>query len=218
MLEGRLGDQQGGYGPRRPRASKLDPFKRIIRTRLAAYPGLSAARLFEEVRAAGYSGGYDQVKRHVREVRPREPAEPPVRFETPPGHQGQVDFAEFRLPWGKRHALMVVLGYSRRMWLRFYERQTMGVVIRGLEESFASFGGVPAEMLFDQMKAAVLADGRSSGGRLLENPEFRGFSDHWGFRIRACRPYRAQTKGETPRVEVESRSLGDYAVVAERSP
>ena len=199
LLEGRLGDQKGGYGPRRPRASKLDPFKGIILTRLAEYPELSAVRLFEEVRAAGYRGGYDQVKRYVRKVRPREPVEPLVRFETPPGHQGQVDFAEFRLPWGKRYALMVVLGYSRRMWLRFYERQTMGVVMHGLEESFVRFGGVPAEMLFDQMKAVVLADGRSSGGRLIENPEFRGFSDHWGFRIRVCRPYRAQTKGKVER-------------------
>ncbi|MCY3808497.1 MAG: IS21 family transposase [Gemmatimonadetes bacterium] len=199
LLEGLLGDQKGGYGPRRPRASKLDPYKGIIEARLARYPELSAARLFEEVRAAGYRGGYDQVRRHVREVRPQEPTEPPVRFETPPGHQGQVDFAEFPLPWGRRHALMVVLGYSRRLWLRFYERQTMGVVIRGLEESFAFFGGVPAEMLFDQMKAVVLADGRGSGGRLVENPEFRGFSDHWGFRIRACRPYRAQTKGKVER-------------------
>ena len=199
LLEGRLGDQKGGYGPRRPRASKLDPFKGIIRARLAEYPELSASRPFEEVRAAGYPGGYDQVKRHVREVRPREPVEPPVRFETPPGRQGQVDFAEFRPPWGRRYALMVVLGYSRRMWPRFYERQTMGVVIHGLEESFACFGGVAGEMPFDQMKAVVLADGRNSGGRLVENPEFRGFSDHWGFRIRACRPYRARTKGEVER-------------------
>ena len=176
-----------------------DPYKGIIGARLAAYPRLSAVRLFEEVRVAGYPRGYDQVRRHVREVRPQEPTEPPVRFETPPGHQGQVDFAEFPLPWGRRHALMVVLGYSRRLWLRFCERQTMGVVIRGLEESFAFFGGVPAEMLFDQMKAVVLADGRGSGGRLVENPEFRGFSDHWGFRIRACRPYRAQTKGKVER-------------------
>lgn len=95
---GSPGRPEGGYGPRRPRASKLDPFKGIIEARLAQYPELSAARLFEEVRAAGYPGGYDQVKRHVREVRPRDPDEPPVRFETPPGHQGQVDFAEFRLP------------------------------------------------------------------------------------------------------------------------
>ncbi len=121
------------------------------------------------------------------------------RFETAPGHQGQVDFAEFRLPWGKRHALIVVLGYSRRMWLRFYERQTMPVVMRGLEASFAYFGGVPSELLFDQMKAVITGDKRNEGGRLIENPEFLRFSRHWSFRIRACRPYRAQTKGKVER-------------------
>ena len=56
------------------------------------------------------------------------------RFETPPGHQGRVDVTEFGLPWGKRHALIVVLGYSRYMWLQYYERQTMA-------PSVAKFGG-----------------------------------------------------------------------------
>ena len=187
------------YGPRPQRASKLDPYKGIIDTRLAEYPKLSAVRLFDEVQAAGYPGGYGQVKRYVRRVRPQEPVEPVQRFETPPGHQGQVDFADFRLPWGKRHALIVVLGYSRRMWLRFYERQTMPVVMRGLEKSFAYFGGVPSELLFDQMKAVITDDKRNEGGRLIENPEFLRFSRHWRFRIRACRPYRAQTKGKVER-------------------
>ncbi len=187
------------YGPRPRRPSKLDPYKGIIDARLAEYPKLSAVRLFNEVRAAGYGGGYGQVKRYVREVRPREPVEPVRRFETPPGHQGQVDFADFRLPWGKRHALIVVLGYSRRMWLKFYERQTMPVVMRGLEASFAYFGGVPSELLFDQMKAVITDDKRAEGGRLVENPEFLRFSRHWSFRIRACRPYRAQTKGKVER-------------------
>ena len=49
----------------------------------------------------------------MRKVRPREPVEPVRRFETPPGHQGQVDFADFRLPWGKRHALIVVCWATR---------------------------------------------------------------------------------------------------------
>ena len=82
-----------------------------------------------------------------------------------------MDFADFRLPWGKRHALIVVLGYSRRMWLRFYERQTMPVVMRGLERSFAYFGGVPSELLFDQMTAVITGNERDQGGRLIENPE-----------------------------------------------
>ena len=96
-------------------------------------------------------------------------AEPIVRFETPAGHQGQVDFAEFRLPWGKRRALVVVLGYSRLLWLQFYERQTMEVPIRGLEASFEFFGGVSAELLFDQMKSVVIDDQRLKGGALFEN-------------------------------------------------
>ena len=82
------------------------------------------------------------------------------------------------------------------MWLNYYERQTMRVVMRGLESAFRYFGGVPSELLFDQMKAVIIRDGRREGGRLVENREFLRFSHHWGFRIRSCRPYRAQTKGE----------------------
>ena len=81
--------------------SKLDPYKEIVAARLAEYPELSAVRLFEEVLAAGYPGGYGQVTRYVREVRPRPPQEPVQRFETEPGHQAQVDFAEFRFSVGQ---------------------------------------------------------------------------------------------------------------------
>ena len=63
------------------------------------------------------------------------PVEAVVRFETPAGRQGQVDFATFTLPWGRRHALVVVLSHSRLLWLRFYRRQTMAVLTEGLERS-----------------------------------------------------------------------------------
>lgn len=184
---------------RTPAPVKLEPYKPIITARLATYPELSAVRLFEECRAAGYAGGLTQLKVFVRQVRPRPEPEPIVRFETPPGHQAQVDFAEFRFPWGKRYALLVVLGYSRLLWLKFYRRQTMATVISGLEEAFAYFGGVPAELLFDQMKAVIIEDQRAGGGKLLENPEFLRFAAHWSFRVRACRPYRAKTKGKVER-------------------
>jgi transposase len=184
---------------RTPAAAKLEPYKPIVTTRLATYPELSAIRLFEECRAAGYVGGLTQLKVFVRAVRPRPEPEPIIRFETPPGHQAQVDFAEFRFPWGKRYALLVVLGYSRLLWLKFYPRQTMATVMSGLEEAFAYFGGVPAELLFDQMKAVIIDDQRADGGKLLENAEFLRFAAHWDFRIRACRPYRAKTKGKVER-------------------
>lgn len=179
--------------------SKLEPYRGIITTRLDTYPELSAVRLFDEVRAAGYTGGITRVRDFVAAVRPRPEPEPVIRFETPPGHQAQVDFAKVRLPWGARHVLLVVLGYSRLLWLRFVPRQTMTTVIAGLEAAFAYFGGVPRELLFDQMRAVILDDLRPVGGKLLENPEFLRFAAHAGFRIRACRPYRAQTKGKVER-------------------
>lgn len=178
---------------------KLEPYKAIIQTRLESYPELSAVRLYEECRAAGYQGGVSQLQNYVRQTRPRPPAEPVVRFETAPGLQAQADFAEVRFPWGKRYALLVVLGYSRLLWMAFYPRQTMQTVIAGLEAAFTAFGGVPRECLFDQMRAVILDDTRQSEGKLLENPEFLRFSAHWGFRIHACRPYRAKTKGKVER-------------------
>jgi transposase len=199
QLDRELDDAPVRYAPRPPVARKIEPFRSIIGARLSEFPRLTAARLFAEIRAAGYEGGYTQVKEYVREVRPAPPPDPVVRFETPPGQQAQVDFAEFRLPWGKRYALVVVLAYSRLLWLQFYAHQTMAVLMRGLEEAFAFFGGVPAEALFDQMKAVIIDDGRPTGGRLLENAEFVRFAAHCGFRIRACRPYRAKTKGKVER-------------------
>ena len=78
--------------------------------------------------------------------------------------------------------MLVVLGYSRLLWLRFFEKQTMEVVFSGLEEAFAAFGGVPNEILFDQMKAVIVADHRLDGGQLVTNSEFGRFARHWGFR------------------------------------
>ncbi len=136
---------------RRSRRRKA-PHQAIIDARLEAFPKLSSKRLFDEVRAAGYPGCYSRVNDYVRATRPREPVVSLVRFETPAGHQGQVDFGTFTLPWGRRHALVIVLGYSRLLWLHFYTRQTMPVLMEGLESAFDRFSGVPEELLFDQMR------------------------------------------------------------------
>ena len=64
-----------------------------------------------------------------------------------------MDFGRFVLPWGWRYALVVVLSYSCLLWLRFYRTQTMAVVTGRLESAFERFGGVPDELLFDQMRA-----------------------------------------------------------------
>ena len=87
------------YGPRPLVATKLDAYKPIIEARLTAYPELSSVRLLDEIRAAGYVGGYSQLKAYVRRVRPLPAPEPVLRFETPAGRQAQVDFARFRFDW-----------------------------------------------------------------------------------------------------------------------
>jgi transposase len=92
-----------------------------------------------------------------------------------------------------------VLGYSRLLWLRFYPRQDMRTLFGGLEEAFAYFGGTTRELLFDQMKSVITGDMRLFGGQLVVNEEFLRFAAHWDFVPRACRPYRAQTKGKVER-------------------
>ncbi len=203
------------YGPRPAVPTKLDPFKAILTARLTEYPDLSGARLFHEIRAAGYTGGVTQLRDYVRSIRPQPPEKEIIRFETPPAHQGQVDFAHFRFPWGVRYALLVVLAYSRLLWLRFFPRQDMHTLQLGLEQAFAFFGGVPRELLFDQMRSVILRDLRPGGGRLIENAEFLRFCSHWSFRARACRPYRAQTKGK---VERPIRYLRASFVYGRKSP
>jgi transposase len=187
------------YRPRPPVPRKLDPFAAIVEKHLDDFPELSAVRLFEEVQAAGYTGGYSQLRDYVRSVRPRPVPEEILRFETDPGHQAQVDFAEFKFPWGKRYALLVVLGYSRLMWLKFYERQDMQTLVRGIEEAFAYFGGVPKEMLFDQMKA-LTHQGPAPARRSVDQERgVRPLRCSLGLHAPRLPPLRAQTKGKVER-------------------
>jgi transposase len=197
LLDQPIESIQARYRPRPTKPAKLERFKPLIQARLTEYPYLSGVRILKEIRAAGYAGGVTQLRAYVATLRP-EP-EPLVRFETPAGQQAQVDFAECRFPWGKRHALMTVLGYSRLLWVRFYPRQTLQTLILGLETCFASWGGVPEHLLFDQMKSVITRDERLTGGGLTKNLEFLRFARHYGLGIRACRPYRAKTKGKVER-------------------
>jgi transposase len=179
--------------------AKLAAVTPLIEERLTMYPALSAVRLFAECRAAGYTGGYSQLTALVRRLRPVPEPEAVVRFETAPGEQAQFDFATVKLPWGVRYALVMVLGFSRLLYVEFVLRQTALAVMLGMERAFAAFGGVPRHVLFDQMKSVVIDDQRPDGGRLLVNPEFLRFAAHWHVGVRACRPYRAQTKGKVER-------------------
>src|SRR5512135_2890797 len=174
------------YGPRPPRASKIAPFSRYLRERLAAFPQLTGRRLHRELRELGYTGGYSILTEFLRDIRPIEPAPFEMRFETPPGRQAQVDFAHFRTVFtddpGTERILWLfslVLGHSRMLWARFVLHQDLPTLLRCQAAAFEALGGVPEHILYDRT--------------LLE------FARHYGYLPKACKPYRAKTKGKVER-------------------
>ena len=191
-------------GPRAPRPKGTDAFLPYLRERLAAYPGLTAVRLWRELRERGYGGGYTAVKRAVQGLRP-DPVHPfEVRFETPPGEQAQVDFARFEIAFTAEPGVTrvvwlfsLVLGYSRLIWARFVVHQDLQSVLRCHIAVFEALGGAPGEILYDRMKTAVL--GEDAAGLVVYNRALLDLARHYGFQPRACRPYRAKTKGKVER-------------------
>ncbi len=196
------------YGPRPPRPSKLDPFKEYLKARIEAYPELSGVRLLSEVRALGYTGGRTILGDYLRGVTPVAPLQIEQRFEAGPGEQAQADFAVFNTGFGRVYAVLVVLSWSRSLYVCFGMHQDQLSLMGGLHRAFAAFGGVPGTVLFDRMRAVVSAS--APDGSAVFNTEMLRFASHYGFKLRACRPYRAKTKGKVERTVSYLRSSFFY--------
>ena len=200
------GIEAPAYGPRSAgRPSKLAAYLHFLRERVTAFPDLSAARLTREIRELGYGGAYTAVKRYLAAIRPQNGPKPyEVRFETPPGVQAQVDFARFvvdfaddpgicRIVW----LFSLVLGHSRFLFARYVMHQDLQTLLRCHIQAFTIIGGVPLEILYDRMKTAVT--GEDGVGHIVYNPSLLALARHYLFQPRACRPYRAKTKGKVER-------------------
>jgi transposase len=194
------------YGPRRVgRPNKLAPYLDYLRERITAYPDLSAVRLTREIRERGYAGAYTAVKRFVAAIRPeRQPKPFEVRFETPAGYQAQVDFARFVTSFTDEPGLVrivwlfsLVLGHSRYIFARFVMHQDLQTLLRCHMLAFDALGGVPIEILYDRMKTAVISE--DDQGHIVYNRSLLALARHCGFQPKACRPYRAKTKGKVER-------------------
>ena len=197
------GMEAPAYTPRAPRATVIDPYAEFLRQRVTAYPGLTGQRLFRELKALGNEGGYTMVKVFLSDVRP--PAEKgyEVRFETPPGEQAQVDFAQFQVVFADEPSqtrvvwlFSMVLGCSRLIWARFVAHQDLATVLRCHVGAFEAMGGCPREILYDRMKTAVVGEGDLG---IVYNRSLIDLARHYGFHPKACRAYRAQTKGKVER-------------------
>jgi transposase len=197
----RGGEEAAMRRPPAKRAEKLDPFKGYIVDRLkAAAPDLiPASVLFREIKARGYSGGETRVKQFVRGLRPAPKPDPVVRFETAPGKQMQVDWATIGRGADQLSVLIATLGWSRAAYVEFCDDERLETLLSCHEHAFAAFGGVPREVLYDNIKTVVLE--RNAYGRDVHrfHPGFLDYARHAGFLPRLCRPYRAKTKGKVER-------------------
>lgn len=192
------------YKKRAVRPGIVDHFEAYLRERLAAYPALTAVRLWRELKERGFVGGYSIVRDRVRGLRPAQPAAFQVRFETPAGEQAQVDFARFEVefvdePGVKRIVWLfsMVLGYSRLIWgaVRCPSGPANSASLPYRRSG--SDRGAPREILYDRMKTAVL--GEDAEGLVVYNRALVDLARHYAFQPRACRPYRPKTKGKVER-------------------
>lgn len=190
---------RGGWrAQRRRRARKIEPHADFIRAR-GPEVGWNGMVLHRELLGRGFTGGYLQVQRYCKPLRDarRWASVATVRFETPPGHQAQVDFGQLRVWIGEQpttvHLFVYTLGYSRRCFAYAYPNERVPSLLDGHERAFRHFGGVPVECLYDNPRTLVL--GRTAG-TVLWHPVAEDFARYYGFTPRACQPYRPQTKGK----------------------
>jgi len=183
------------------RVEKLDPFKPYIIDRLAAAmpDRIPATVLLREIQPRGYSGGISQLKAFVRSLAPIPAIEPVVRFETEPGQQMQADWATVGRGGEKLRVFIATLGWSRAAYVEFCDDERVETLIACHERAFLAFGGVPFEVLYDNMKTVVLERNTYGRGAHRFHPGFLDFVKHAGALPRLCRPYRAQTKGKVER-------------------
>jgi transposase len=167
--------------------------------RVSLEQGLSAQRIFQDLRTdTAFCGCYDTVKRFVRRLK-RETPERFFRLETLPGEEAQVDFgrgAPIRTAVGrlqKTWVIRVVLSYSRKAYSETVTRQTTDAFIRALENAFRYFGGVPATIIIDNLRAAVK---KPDWYEPELNPKVREFARHYGTVILPTRPYTPEHKGK----------------------
>jgi transposase len=184
-----------------PRRSAIDPFVPFLLETLAAYPRLRASRLYAMAKERGYPGSEPYFRARIACLRPRPHAEAFLRLRTLPGEQGQVDWAHFgKIRIGKAErtlfGFVMVLSWSRQVFLSFYLNAAMPSFLRGHLEAFEAFGGVPRTLLYDNLKSAVL---ERRGDAIRFHPTLLALAGHYRFQPRPCAPARGNEKGRVER-------------------
>jgi transposase len=189
---------RNGYQLRLPvhRVSKLDPYKIDILSMLERHP-FTAAQVFQKIKEQGFDGGYTIVKDYVRKVRPKQ-HKPYLKLSFAPGECAQVDWGSYgsiRVGNTRRRLsfFVMVLCYSRMMYVEFTVSQTMEHFLGGHQRALHYFGGVPDRIMVDNLKSAVLK--RVTGQAPVLNPKYLDFANYYGFTIVPCGIGKGNEKG-----------------------
>jgi len=185
---------------KRKTSSKLDDYKPYIQKRINEYPLLSGKKIYRDIQERGYSGCYSVVTDYLRSIRDLKKPLAVYRYETKPGIQAQCDWGDLglvRMDGEDRHLYIftMILGYSRMRFAKCTLSMDTETLILCHKEAFEYFGGVPKEILYDNMKSVVIKKCLRTKDSEL-NKAFTDFADYYGFIIRTCKPYRPQTKGK----------------------
>lgn len=183
------------------REQKLDSYKDYLNNRVSqACPlVLPATVLLREIKELGYKGEITQLRLYLRQLKPVSAIEEVVRFETLPGRQMQVDWAEVRKGKDFLAAFVATMGFSRASYVKFVSNEKLESLLECHKEAFEYFGGVPYEVLYDNMKTVIIERDAYGLGKHRFNPGMLDFAKHYGFRLKVCRPFRAKTKGKVER-------------------
>ena len=184
-----------------PRPSPIDAYLPFIRQTLETFPTLTASRLYVMVRERGYRGRPDHFRHLIACHRPRRKAEAYLRLRSLPGEQGQVDWGHFgQLAIGRARrklmAFVMVLSYSRQIFLRFFPDARMENFLRGHVAAFTAWGGVPRVLLYDNLKSAVL---ERRGEAIRFHPTLLGFAGQYRYEPRPVAIARGNEKGRVER-------------------
>ena len=180
------------------RKSKLDPFKPAILAMLEKHP-YTAVQIFQKIHEEGFTGGLTIVKDYVRKVRPKK-TKPFLKLCFAPGECAQVDWGSFgsvNVDSTRRRLsfFVMVLCYSRMMYVEFTVSQTMEHFLGCHQNAFAFFGAVPRKIMVDNLKSAVIR--RITGDQPVFNPKYADFARHYGFEITPCAVGKGNEKGYT---------------------
>jgi transposase len=182
------------------RQGMIDPYKTLIEGWLSK-DDYQATRIHELLILQGFQGSYTTARRYVQRIKERRDRKAYVRFETMPGQQAQVDFGDFQItePDGSKatvYCFIMALGYSRNMYIEFIKDCTMVNFLACHQHAFGFFGGIPAEILYDNMKNVVI---KRLVGAVEWNKEFAAFCVHYGFKPLVAPPYSPWVKGKVER-------------------